>query len=208
LLIRSFIAPDTFPEPKARQYTECQCPEECVQGPDDDDPELFRKAMRGVRPLAEAEKVLPARRRAAARARFARAERAAVLRESLGPLEPSLDIQPGDALQFRQPGVPETLLRRLRRGEFRVEAEIDLHGLTLEQGQQQLRGFLQDAAARRLRCLRIVHGKGLRSGNRGPVLKNAVNSLLRRADLVLAFTSAGIRGGGTGATLVLLRLRA
>jgi DNA-nicking Smr family endonuclease len=178
-----------------------------VQEPEDDDRELFRKAMRGVRALAEPARVLPARGRPVARARFTRADRAAVLRESLGPPDRNLDIQPGDALEFRRPGVPATLLRRLRRGEFRIEAEIDLHGLTLDQGHLQLRQFLQAALDGRLRCLRIVHGKGLRSGERGPVLKNAVNSLLRRADPVLAFTSAGIRGGGTGATLVLLRER-
>ena len=176
-----------------------------MQDPEDDDRALFRKAMRDVQPLATPPKVAPVRRRKPARARFTRAERAAVLQESLGPPDPALDIQPGDALQFRRPGVPETLLRRLRRGEFRVEAEIDLHGLTLEQGHVRLREFLAGAVARRQRTLRIVHGKGLRSGARGPVLKNAVNSLLRRADPVLAFTSAGLRGGGTGATLVLLR---
>jgi DNA-nicking Smr family endonuclease len=101
--------------------------------------------------------------------------------------------------------VPETVLRRLRRGDYRIEAELDLHGLTLIEARAQLREFLLAATARRLRCLRIVHGKGLRSGQRGPVLKQAVNSLLRRLDLVLAFTSAAMHDGGTGATLVLLR---
>jgi DNA-nicking Smr family endonuclease len=61
---------------------------------------------------------------------------------------------------------------------------------------------------RRSQCLRIVHGKGLRSGQRGPVIKNAVHALLRRTDAVLAFTSAALRDGGTGATLVLLRTAA
>ncbi|HVN98467.1 MAG TPA: Smr/MutS family protein [Steroidobacteraceae bacterium] len=172
---------------------------------DEDDREAFRKAMRGVRPLAPPARVGPPRRRPAPRARFSRAERAAVLRESLAAPDPQLDIQPGDSLQYRQPGVPETVLRRLRRGDYRIESEIDLHGMTEAEARAQLRQFLQAAAARRLRCLRIVHGKGLRSGHRGPVLKQAVNILLRRVDLVLAFTSAAMRDGGTGATLVLLR---
>ena len=172
---------------------------------DDDDREEFRKAMRGVRPLAAPARVATPRRRPAPRARFARAERAAVLSESLAPPDPQLDLQPGDSLHYRQPGVPETVLRRLRRGDYRIEAEIDLHGMTLAEARSQLRQFLHAAAARRLRCLRIVHGKGLRSGPRGPVLKMAVNSLLRRVQLVLAFTSAAMRDGGTGATLVLLR---
>jgi DNA-nicking Smr family endonuclease len=189
----------------ARQYTESPRLEECKLTGDDDDREEFRRAMRGVRPLPRAERAAPPRRRPSPRARFSRAERAAVLRESLGPADPELDIQPGDSLQFRQPGVPETVLRRLRRGDYRIESEIDLHGLTVAEARLQMREFLAAAAARRLRCLRIVHGKGLRSGTRGPVLKAAVYSLLRRMQLVLAFTSAAMRDGGTGATLVLLR---
>ena len=172
---------------------------------EDDEGEVFRKAMRGVRPLAHPARAAPPRRRPPPRARFSRADRAAVLTESLGPPDPQLDIQPGDSLHYRQPGVPETVLRRLRRGDYRIESEIDLHGLTVIEARAQLRQFLNAAAARRLRCLRIVHGKGLRSGQRGPVLKIAVNNLLRRVQLVLAFTSAAMRDGGTGATLVLLR---
>jgi DNA-nicking Smr family endonuclease len=190
---------------EARQYTESPRPEECALAAVEDEKELFRKAMHGVRPLPVPARAAGPRRKSPARARFSRADRAAVLRESLAPPERELDIQPGDALNYRQPGVPETVLRRLRRCDYRIEAEIDLHGLTLAEARAQLREFLRGAAARRLRCLRIVHGKGLRSGPRGPVLKQAVNNLLRRADLVLAFTSAAMRDGGTGATLVLLR---
>ena len=172
---------------------------------EDDEKEAFRAAMRGVRPLVAGTRAAPPRRRPPPRARFARAERDAVLRESLAPPDPQLDIQPGDSLQFRRQGVPETVLRRLRRGDYRIESEIDLHGLTELEARAQLREFLRAAVARRLRCLRIVHGKGLRSGARGPVLKAAVNALLRRVDWVLAFSSAAMRDGGTGATLVLLR---
>ncbi len=172
---------------------------------DDDEAEEFRKAMRDVRPLAAPKRAAPPRRRPPPRARFARAEREAVLRESLGPPDPQLDIQAGDSLHFRRQGVPETVLRRLRRGDYRIESEIDLHGLTEAEARAQLREFLLEACTRRLRCLRVVHGKGLRSGARGPVLKAAVNAMLRRADPVLAFTSAAMRDGGTGATLVLLR---
>ena len=171
----------------------------------DDERDLFRAAMRGVRPLSAPERASLARRKPPPRARQTRAEHAAVLRESLAPPAADLDIQPGDSTQFRQPGVPETVLRRLRRGDYRIEAEIDLHGMRLAEARVRLREFLLAALARRLQCLRIVHGKGLRSGQRGPVIKNAVHSLLRRADPVLAFTSAAMRDGGTGATLVLLR---
>ena len=172
--------------------------------PEQDEAELFRRAMRGVKPLQRALRVPPARRAPRPRARFARAERAAVLQESLGSGIDLHDVQPGDELLFRRGGVPETVLRGLRRGLYRVESEIDLHGLTVSQATAQLGAFLRAARAQELRCVRIIHGKGLRSGNRGPVIKNTVNALLRRSDAVLAFASARPADGGTGATLVLL----
>lgn len=172
--------------------------------PDEDEAGLFRRAMRGVRPLAAEPRVHGPRRRRAPRAQFARAERTAVLEESLGAGALD-DVQPGDELLFRRPGVPETVLRRLRQGVFRVEAALDLHGLNASDGARALRAFLREAQVRELRCLRIIHGKGLRSGQRGPVLKQVVSTLLRQADPVLAFASARPRDGGTGATLVLLR---
>lgn len=173
----------------------------------DDERDLFRAAMRDVRPLSVPARVGAASRKPAPRARQTHAERLAVLRESLAPPAAELDLQPGDSTQYRQPGVPETVLRRLRRGDYRIEAEIDLHGMRLNEARAQLRQFLLAALKRGLQCLRIVHGKGLRSGQRGPVIKNSVHSVLRRLDSVLAFTSAGLRDGGTGATLVLLRGR-
>jgi DNA-nicking Smr family endonuclease len=180
----------------------------------DEDVELFRRAMRDVRPLKGSARAEGLRRRPTARARFARAERAAVLRESLesaGPAPTSnagidlYEVQPGDELLFHRTGVPETILRRLRRGLYRVDYEIDLHGLTAPEAGTRLTALLREARQRGLRCIRIIHGKGLRSGTRGPVLKNAVNAQLRRTDAVLAFASARPRAGGTGATLVLLR---
>ena len=129
-----------------------------------------------------------------------------MLQESLLAPGPLIDAQPGDELLYRRAGVPETVLRRLRRGDYRVEAEIDLHGMTgSPERTAQLAEFLREARAHGLRCVRIIHGKGLRSGTRGPVLKNTVNALLRRADAVLAFASARPAAGGTGATLVLLQ---
>jgi DNA-nicking Smr family endonuclease len=171
---------------------------------DEDDSALFRRAMRDVVPLKRSQRVAPARRKIRARATFARAEREAVLRESLGIGADLYEVQPGDELIFRRAGVPESVLRRLRRGQYRVEAEIDLHGMTVAEASAALGDFLRAARVNALRCVRIIHGKGLRSGNRGPVLKNTVNALLRRSDPVLAFASARPVEGGTGATLVLV----
>jgi DNA-nicking Smr family endonuclease len=171
---------------------------------EEDEGELFRRAMRDVQPLKRALRVPPVRRSVRASAKFARAERHAVLQESLGSGADLYDVQPGDELLFRRAGVPETVLRRLRRGLYRIESEIDLHGLTVSEAATQLQAFLRAARARELRCVRVIHGKGLRSGTRGPVLKNTVNTLLRRSEPVLAFASARPVAGGTGATLVLL----
>jgi DNA-nicking Smr family endonuclease len=171
---------------------------------DEEDRALFRSAMHDVVPLKRSQRASPGKRRLGARARFARAERAAVLRESLGIGTDLYEVQPGDELLFRRAGVPELVLRRLRRGQYRIEAEIDLHGMIVSEAAARLGDFLRDARARDLRCLRVIHGKGMRSGTRGPVIKNTVNALLRRSDQVLAFASARPVAGGTGATLVLL----
>jgi DNA-nicking Smr family endonuclease len=165
--------------------------------------DLFREAVGDVKPLRH-DRHEPAPPRPPARARFARAERLAVLEESLqgAPDDPLLAA--GDELVYRRPGVQDAVLRKLRRGQYRVQGEIDLHGLTVAQAKQTLREFLADALRCGAQCVRIVHGKGLRSGHRGPVVKNAVNSVLRRSGAVLAFVSARQVDGGTGAVYVLL----
>jgi DNA-nicking Smr family endonuclease len=178
-------------------------PEE--KDPDEAEPEaqLFREAVRGVRPLRTRAAAPPAPR-PRPRARFARAERAAVLRESLEPGDGDPQVAGGDELVFRRPQVQLSVLRRLRRGEYRVEREIDLHGLTAADAKQVLRQFLIQALEQQVHCVRIIHGKGLRSGHRGPVLKVAVSAVLRRTGAVLAYVSARPVDGGTGALYVLL----
>jgi DNA-nicking Smr family endonuclease len=180
--------------------------------PGEDDPEdeadearLFRDAVRGVRPLSSRGE-LPRPPRVRARARFTRADRAAVLRESLdaGAADPVLAS--GEELVYRRPEVQPGVLRKLRRGEYRVQREIDLHGLTVAEAKDALRQFLVRALEQRVHCVRIVHGKGLRSGHRGPVLKAAVSSVLRRSGAVLAYVSARPVDGGTGAVYVLLSI--
>jgi DNA-nicking Smr family endonuclease len=173
----------------------------------DDDAALFRAAVRGARPLKHSAGVAAPRPRRIARAQFARAERAAVLAESLAAPGPFIETQPLDELQFRRNGVSDAIYRRLRRGDYRIEAELDLHGLNARQATEQLTLFLYEARKCGLRCLRVIHGKGMRSGPRGPVLKQTANTILRRTDAVLAFSSARARDGGTGATLVLMAAR-
>jgi len=176
----------------------------------DDDPDdadeaarLFRAAVRGVKPLSGGTHA-PRRPKPHPRAHFTRADRAAVLKESLAAEASDPALAGGEELVFQRPGVQAVVVRRLRRGEYRVEREIDLHGLTVAEAKHALRQFLIEALERRVRCVRIVHGKGLRSGHRGPVLKAAVSAVLRRTGAVLAYVSARPADGGTGALYVLL----
>jgi len=170
---------------------------------DDDEARLFRDAVRGVRPLAPRSPA-PRPPRARPRARFTRADQAAVLKESLQGADADPELAGGEQLNFRRPHVHPNTLRRLRRGEFRVQREIDLHGMTAAEAKAALREFLVRSLERGVRCVRIVHGKGLRSGNRGPVLKSTVSALLRRTEAVLAYVSARPVDGGSGALYVLL----
>ena len=86
----------------------------------------------------------------------------------------------GDEISFRRTGVQDNVMRKLKRGEYRVEEVCDLHGLRVEEAKAALREFLADALAHNLRCVRIIHGKGMNSGPRGPVIKTAVNMILRK----------------------------
>ena len=170
----------------------------------DEETALFREAVRDVRRL-RATTPLPAKPKPVPQARFKRADEKAVLKESLLPVADPAALETGDELSFRRQGVPETVLRKLRRGEYVVEAEIDLHGLIAVETRAVLREFIANAVARNLTCVRIIHGKGRRSGPRGPVLKNVVNLWLRQSDPVTAFGSARGVDGGSGAVYVLLR---
>jgi DNA-nicking Smr family endonuclease len=172
--------------------------------PDENDAHLFREAVRDVKPLANGAPAMEPARRPPPRARFTRADRRAVLQESLHTDVGDPELASGEELVFAREGVQKVVLRKLRRGQYRVQAEIDLHGLTVPEAKEALRTFLAQALERHIRCVRIIHGKGLRSGHRGPVLKGAVSSVLRRVGPVLAYVSARPVDGGTGALYVLL----
>ena len=129
----------------------------------DDDDRIFREAMRGVRRMRElADR--PARPRPRAVARFARAETDAVLRESLDAPADAALLESADELGFARPGTARNELRRLRRGQYAVQAAIDLHGLSRAAAHVELRDFIAASAAAGLRCVRVIHGKGHRSG--------------------------------------------
>lgn len=174
----------------------------------DDDPDraLFRAAMQDVRPLRRrGDTATTGRRRPAPVPGQRIADDRAVLRELLEPGEGAgLGAELGEAIAYARPGVQRRTLRKLRRGQYSVMAEVDLHGLTVDPARRLLADFLNDCRRRQLGCVRIIHGKGRRSPNSGPVLKSKVDRWLRQRDDVLAFCSARPVDGGTGAVYVLL----
>lgn len=171
-----------------------------------DDTALFRDMIGDVQPIAGGRK-LPDKPRPKPHAKFSRADDRAVLEESLQHEPDLVDVETGEELVFHRPNVTRRVLRQLRRGNFAIQDEIDLHGMTVDEARVALRDFISECHDRRLGCVRVVHGKGLGSGPRGPVLKAGVNRWLSRWDEVVAFCSAQVRHGGTGAVYVLLRNR-
>jgi DNA-nicking Smr family endonuclease len=170
----------------------------------DEDVKAFRKAMAGVKPLPAAA-VAAASPKPRAIASFSRGGHHALLRESHGASFDPCPQEHDGALVFRRPGVRDDMLRRLRRGQIPVEGEIDLHGLTRQATLEALRSFIGMALEQHLRCVRVIHGKGLRSGPGGPVLKHVVSEWLGRIDDVQAYATARPADGGSGALYVLLR---
>lgn len=177
------------------------------QSPSRHDRALFLAQLEGVSPLAprhqRVELQLP-RPRPEPRQRDQ--DEAAALRESLlAPLSPDdrLEIDESDA--FIRPGVPRRVLSDLRRGRWTLQGELDLHGLNREQARKVLSGFLHDNLQRGRRCVRIIHGKGLGSPGREPVLKKLSRHWLSQREEILAYCEAKPQDGGGGALVVLLR---
>jgi len=171
----------------------------------EDDSAEFRRAVAGTKRHKPDERAPEAMRRAKPTARFRRDNDAAVLADSLSDDIETRDPGYGGALRYQRQSVGRRTMRKLARGGYSVQAEIDLHGMTLDEAQPRLRDFIEFSAIRGHLCVRVVHGKGLGSGERGPVLKNAVNHWLRKWDNVLAFVSTRQVHGGTGAVYVLLQ---
>ncbi len=166
--------------------------------------DLFRKAVADVTPLPPSDRAEPPRPMVPAWPAQTVADEQQVLAESLSDYEPE-DLETGEELLFSRPGVTAAALRKLKRGHWVIQAQLDLHGLTREMARLELAGFLTRCRQAGFRCVRIIHGKGLRSPNKEPVLKGKVRSWLMQRDEVLAFCQAPNVEGGGGAALVLLK---
>ncbi|SCX07528.1 DNA-nicking endonuclease, Smr domain [Nitrosomonas eutropha] len=165
---------------------------------------LFREAMQGVKPLAKTgRKVM-----------LSQSKRRLFIQPHV-PILPCVDhdlpgghqqeIGEGDEWSFARPGLQRYTLRKLRRGYWSIQDELDLHGLNRDEAYRVLITFLEAVILQGYRCVRVIHGRGLSSKNRRPVLKILTGNWLMRHDDVLAFCQALPEHGGSGAVLVLLR---
>ncbi len=171
----------------------------------DKDPDgLFRRHVGKVRPVPQ-DRVPPHRKKRAPVAEQSQRDAAAVMKSLLSDDYEPADVETGEELFYVRPGLQHTVIRKLRRGQYAIEAELDLHGCTVPQAREKLDAFLRAARAHGKRCVRVIHGKGKTSEGKMPVLKGKVNVWLRQKDEVMAFCSAIPRDGGGGAAYVLLK---
>lgn len=170
------------------------------------DADLFRRSIGTVAPLPPSDKVTATAPRPLPIAHQHLADERAALRESLSD-EFNVDtlLDTDENLSFARNGIGPDTVRKLRRGHWVIQDQLDLHGLRRDEAREALAEFLRSAIKRGMRCVRIIHGKGLGSVNKEPVLKNKVRSWLVQKEEVIAFCQAKAADGGSGALVVLLK---
>ena len=165
---------------------------------------LFREEMGEVEHIAQ-DKIVPVNKSTKIKLR-ARQNKATDLQSELSDLsDPTTVVGSEETLSFRRSGIQKRLLSRLRNGSLKLDAELDLHGMTIPIAHQALLEFIRDCVNYNIRGARIIHGKGWSSKHNKPILKSKLNVWLREMDDILAFCSARIEDGGTGALYILLR---
>ena len=171
-----------------------------------DDAALFQELLSEVVPLPAHGRVIhPRPKRKPIPEQHLRDERAALADSLSNPITWDIGTETGEELVYLRTGLSGQILRKLRRGHWVIQDELDLHGLTSVEARTLLVEFLNACIRSDARCVRIVHGKGLRSKNREPVLKTKVANWLIQRDDVLAFCQARQVDGGSGAVMVLLK---
>ncbi|MCU0814060.1 MAG: Smr/MutS family protein [Burkholderiaceae bacterium] len=166
---------------------------------------LFERSVGPVHRLADRGLAEVGRPRPAPLPRQRERDEQAALREALSDeVDVESLLETDGELSFRRPQIAPDVLKRLRRGQWAIQAQIDLHGLRRDEAREALAAFLRDAGQRGLRCVRVVHGKGHGSPGKAPVLKGKVRAWLVQKDAVIAFVQARAADGGHGALVVLL----
>lgn len=177
----------------------------------DEDRRLFREAVGNVKPVLT-DRVTPPSRPPLPRKKLQQK----VHERAQPPPQPFSDsfftaaaedpVTADDLLFYARPGLQRKAIRRLKRGQLRCEATLDMHGMTVDEARDCLAEFIDDCRRRHLRSVIIIHGKGFRSSASRPILKSMVNNWLRQHDAVIAFCSAQPADGGSGAVYVLLKM--
>jgi DNA-nicking Smr family endonuclease len=168
--------------------------------------DLFARSVGPVRPLKGAPRKSLAPEPPLPLALQHAADEQAVLREALSDgFDASALLEADEHLSFRRPGIGIDVLRGLRGGRWSIQRELDLHGLRSDEAREALGRFIRHSHRQGMRCVRVIHGKGLGSPGKAPVLKNKVHSWLVQKNQVLAFVQANPMQGGAGALVVLLR---
>ena len=168
--------------------------------------ELFATSVGRVQPLAEVRRAHTAPTPPEPEPKQRQRDEQAALRETISDeFDVESLLETDEALSYRRDDIGLDVVRKLRRGGWTIQAQIDLHGLRRDEAREQLGTFVREAVAHRLRCVRVVHGKGHGSPGREPVLKAKVRSWLVQKQEVLAFVQARPADGGNGALVVLLR---
>ena len=170
----------------------------------EDDQALFRDMVTGVTQLKQ-DKVEPYRAPRKPTPEQKIRDQRRIMDKLLDHTADAASIGSGDEISWVKNGYPRKLLRQLRRGHYTIQEEIDLHGYTVAEAKPALIRFLQDCTTMEIGCVRIIHGKGLGSPGRAPVIKGKVLRWLSRNDDVIAICSAPATDGGTGAVYVLIR---
>lgn len=171
--------------------------------------DLFQQAVKDARPLPDEVKHArlhhqPKKPKPIPQ-QFIRDEQQALADSLSDQFIPVHDIETGEELLYLRDGHSPDILSKLRRGHWVVQAAIDLHGLISDEARLYVATFLNDCKKRGLRCVRIVHGKGLGSRNKEPVLKHKLRGWLMQRDEVIAYAQARKSDGGSGAVIVLLK---
>lgn len=164
----------------------------------------FREAMKDVTPLQGQNRVYPEPKRPKPRPRQTEADEQAVMTELLDWEADPADLETGEELIFLRNGVQPRVIRRLRRGYYSVADQLDLHQMNEATAKSVLMQFIDQSYRMNMSCIKVIHGKGLRSKTI-PKLKNMANRVLRKHPLVMAFASCRPVDGGTGAVYVLLK---
>jgi DNA-nicking Smr family endonuclease len=166
---------------------------------------MFVRAVGAVKPIPEKARVLNLGKRPEPRPLQQDLDDQAALQESMSDeFDVSTLLDVDDQLSFRRPGIGTDITRKLRKGEWSLQGQLDLHGLRSDEAREALGQFVRDAKRMGWRCVRVVHGKGLGSPGKEPVLKSKVQRWLVQKNEVLAFVQAKPSDGGAGALVVLL----